>query len=181
MFEKLKSLVSKSYMWILMYLASFICLDTFILTPFIKNHYFDTDLSNFKTEAWKYTFIIIGVTAVLLAIFSKAKQLSHIIYVVIISTILISGIKPLLTKIFLFINVKTETSQESYTYKIINHKVSQTFWLDSGEKKSIHDDEIKLIDKKRKEKGLPSILGYKNNDTIKVIYKKGIFNVNYLD
>ncbi|MFP3595122.1 hypothetical protein [Chryseobacterium sp. SIMBA_029] len=56
------------------------------------------------------------------------------------------------------------------------------FWLNSDEKNSINDnDKIKLIDKRRKEKGQKSLFEYKMNDTIQVKLKKGVFNVNYIE
>lgn len=81
----------------------------------------------------------------------------------------------------LYINTQTEKSQITDTYEVISYKEPKTLWLSAEKKKSINDDdEIKLIDKRRKAKGQKSLFEYKMNDTIQVKFKKGIFNINYI-
>lgn len=182
MAEKLKSLFSNFYIRLIMILIPVFCFDSFVLQPFLKDHYLEQDLRNFKDNSWKYILITFAIIIVVAAIFARVRKISEFIAVCFISGAIILGFKSIFTRIFLFINTETEHSRMIQTYEIINHKEPQVLWLDAGEKKSIHDhNEIELIDKKRKSLGLQSISQHKTNDTVHVIYKKGIFNVNYID
>ncbi|MGG5207864.1 hypothetical protein ACQWU4_02870 [Chryseobacterium sp. MIQD13] len=180
--EKLKAILSNSYIRVLMLLIPFYCFEGFLLKPFIREHYLKTDLDAFKIDSWKYIFMITAVIAIVIIILSKAKKISQIIIVIILSTILTFSLKSLISNILLFINYHTEISQTVQTYEIISHKKAMVFWLNAGKNNSIYEDgEIHLIDKKRKTKDLKSIFEYKTGDTVKVKLKKGIFNVNYLN
>lgn len=141
------------------------------------------DLKNFKTYSWKYLLATAAIISITLIVFMKIKQFSRIIITCILSLFLAFwSFNFLFINTILFINSQTEKSQITNTYEVINHKEVTNFWLNSGKKKSIHDDdEMELIDKKRKVKGLKSIFEYKTGDTLQVKFKKGIFNVNYLE
>jgi len=158
-------------------------MDIFFLKPFIKNHYLDQDLSSFKDYSWKYLIAITVVLIIVLVICLKVKTISHFINICIFSTVFVFFVlRTVLINIILLINIQTEKSQITNTYKVISYKEMKIFWLNSDEKNSINDnDKIKLIDKRRKEKGQKSLFEYKMNDTIQVKLKKGVFNVNYIE
>lgn len=179
--EKIKTFVSKPYIILFVILALLFCLDDFILKPFITDHYLEEDLTSFKDFSWKYLAIIAVLLAIVLIIISKAKKILPILILCAFSAFLVFfGLITVLTHILLYINVQTEKEDVINTYEVIHHH--ETFWLHAGEENSIHGNKaIQLIDKKRKEKNQNSILEYKTGDTVKVTFKKGIFNVNYLD
>lgn len=154
-----------------------------LLKPFIKNHYLDQDLSSFKDYSWKYLIAITVVLTIVLAICLKVKTISHFITTCISSTVFVFFVlRTVLINITLLINTHTEKSQITNTYEDINYKEMKTFWLNSDKTKSINDDdEMKLIDKRRKAKGQKSLFEYKMNDTIQVKLKKGVFNVDYIE
>ncbi|MDV7696204.1 hypothetical protein N6B72_04635 [Chryseobacterium soli] len=158
-------------------------METFFLKPFIKDHYLDQDLTNFKDGSWKYLIAITVLLTIVLTICLKVKTISHFITTCIFSTVFIFFVlRTVLISIMLYINTQTEKSQITNTYKVIRYKEMKIFWLNSDKKNSINDnDKIKLIDKRRKEKGQKSLFEYKMNDTIQVKLKKGVFNVNYIE
>lgn len=181
--EKTKSFLSDSYVRSLIIFIPVMCINSFFLKSIIKDHYLDQDLTNFKDYSWKYLIVITVVLIIVLAICLKVKTVSHFINICISSTVFVFFVfRPILINIILLINIHTEKSQITHTYEVISYKEMKTFWLNSDKTKSINDDdEIKLIDKRRKAKGQKSLFEYKMNDTIQVKFRKGVFNVNYIE
>lgn len=181
--EQTKKLISKPYFILLIILVLLFCLDAFVLKPFIKEHYLDQDLQSFKDFSWRYLLVIAVVIAIVVSICIKATKIIQIISVCLYSAFFaLWAFRTLLIQILLFTNFQTEREHIINTYEVINHKEAMVFWMDGGKGNSIHDDNaIELIDKKRKAKGLKSIFEYKTGDKVKVEFKRGIFNVNYLD
>jgi hypothetical protein len=84
-------------------------METFFLKPFIKDHYLDQDLTNFKDYSWKYLIAITVFVAIVLAFFIKPKKIFQIIGLFIYSAVLVFlAFKTILINIILYINTITE-------------------------------------------------------------------------
>ena len=160
-------------------------LQAIILKPIIKEHYLTDDIKNFMKFSWKYTiYVFVAVVLVMLLISRKDIKISHtpqiILFFVILGLGFYLGIHNSIDNTLLYLNLKAKNNEIVKTYKVINHKENQTFWLDS--KESIHDrKDMEIIDKNRIKHNLKSIFEYQTGDTIKVKFNYGIMGINYLD
>lgn len=160
-------------------------LQSFILDPIIKEKYLSEDLKHFKTYSWKYTVSIFIVIAAII-IFRIRKSFKTNQIPVIILVLIFLGISfyfavhSLIDNTILYINSITEGPKIVKTYKVINHKEDKTFWLHNNG--AVQDEkDLEKINKSRIRKNLKSIFEYRNNDTVKVNFNKGLININYLE
>ncbi|MBB4805681.1 hypothetical protein HNP38_000953 [Chryseobacterium defluvii] len=178
--------LSKLQIIIISFLIFIFCINDFFLKPIIKEKYLDTDLKSFEHISWRYLLIIsVFIAVITIAVIQLRLKKVHIlqVFMVIVFSGLLTffGFYRFISNALLYINFKTEKEEIIREYQVINHKEQKVFWLDAGEN-SLHDkDEMLKLSKNITQKNSRFIFEYKNNDTVKVSFKKGILNVNYLD
>ncbi|GAB0157041.1 hypothetical protein CHRYSEOSP005_23100 [Chryseobacterium sp. Alg-005] len=176
--------ISKSLIITIAFLTLLFLVNALLLDPAIKTKYLSTDIKSFKEYSWKYTLLLSLFIVVLLFLkqkkFNFTQTLNALPYILFFGIAFYMGFKNLIDKCLLYANTKTEKKEWVRTFEVIHHKDHKVFWLSAG-KNSIHDDELFLINERRIKKNLKSIFDYDNGDTIKVKFKTGMLNVNYLD
>lgn len=159
-------------------------LQDFVLKPIIKEKYLYDDLKSFEIYSWKYTLSIFLIIATIIIFKIKKSLKLDQIPVIILALIIFGssfyfGVHNLIDNSILYINSITEGSRIVKTYHVVSYKENKTFWLNNTQ--SIHDtDDLEKINKTKIRNGLKSIFEYKNNDTVKITFNKGLINVNYL-
>lgn len=156
----------------------------FVLKPIIRERYLYADLENFENGSWKYTiiiFIILLIIMLFAIIKSKIKDLSNLpIVILVLGGVCFIGLRHPINDLLLFVNIQTGKEKITRKYEVVNHKEQSVFWLDANEN-SIHDNnDLDKVNKYRVEKNLKSVFEMKNKDTIVVLFKRGIMDINYL-
>lgn len=162
-------------------------LQRFFLKPFIEDLYLSEDIRNFKAYSWKYTVSIFIIFSGIV-IFLTRKNIKAVYIPLMILMLIIFGIgfyfslHSFIDNVLLLVNSKTPKSEIIKSYEIINHTEQKIFCLHSVDPIHIYDNnDLEKINNYRISKGLKSIYTYRNNDTIKMKFQNGWFDVNYLN
>lgn len=160
-------------------------LQDFFLKPFVKDLYLNDDIKNFKEFSWKYTVFIFTIPAGIIIFISRKSITLSAVPLILLGLMIFGsgfyfGFHSLVDNALLLINSKTKNTEINKTYEVIHDKEKKVFWLNN--ENSIHDKEdLQKINRYRVSKGLKSIFDLQNNDTVKVTFNKGWFDVNYLE
>ena len=162
-------------------------LQSFFLKPFIEDLYLSEDIRNFKAYSWRYTVSIFIIFSGIV-IFLTRKNIKAVYIPLMLLMLIIFGIgfyfslHSFIDNVLLLVNSKTPKSEIIKSYEIINHTEQKIFWLHSVDSIHIYDNnDLEKINNYRISKGLKSIYHYRNNDTIKMKFQNGWFDVNYLN
>ena len=162
-----------------------LCTDIFLLRPYIREIYFDIDISNFKDVSWKFSLLLLFVVIVFFLVYGFRKKIINKVYV--FSILLMAALfgfffKGITDNFLLFLNSKFNLDSQIQTYHVVSDNTNKIFHIYENREDFITSPEqLNKIDSLRIVKKYPSLYELKNGDTLKVAYKTGMFNVKFLD
>lgn len=161
------------------------CIEIFILNPYIKDKYFTIDILNFKENSLKFSLLLPFVVLVFFLFYGFRKKIINLVYI--FSVLLVSMLfgfffKSITDNFLLFLNSKIKLESHTKTYHVVSDKTNKIFHIYENKEDFITSlEQLDKIDSLRIIKKYPSLYKLKNGDTLKVTYKKGLFNVKFLE
>ncbi len=162
-----------------------LCIHIFLLRPYVKEKYFDIDIRNFKDISWKFSLLLPFVVFVIFIVYGFRKKIINIVYifsVLLVSTLFGFFFKSITDDFLLFLNSKINLESHIKTYHVVSDDTNKIFHIYENSNEFItYPEQLDKIDSLRIVKKYPSLYKLKKGDTLKVAYKKGLFDVKFLE
>ena len=177
--------ISKSKIVAYSAIIAIFCIQIFVLNPYIEDKYFNTDIRDFKEKSWKFSLLLPFVILFFFLVYGFRKKIISIGYtfsILLVATLFGFFFKSITDDFLLFLNSKINLENHTKTYHVVSDSTNKIFHIYENRNELITSPEqLNKIDSLRISKNYSSIYKLKNDDTLKVTYKIGLFDVKFLE